>query len=247
MKDYIEFLKNKQKAHIESGFDVDDKNLNPSMFEFQKFIVKRALKAGKYAIFADCGLGKTLMQLEWAKHVSTQTNKPVLILAPLAVAGQTIKEGLKFHIDVCRYDGSYAPIQISNYEQLENIDCSLFSGIVLDESSILKNFTGVYKNLIIDKFKGTHYKLACTATPAPNDLNEIGNHSEFLDVMDANDMRMRWFVRDEGMNNYRLKGHAKVDFYSWIGSWSVVIRKPSDIGFSDDGYNLPELSFIEKT
>ena len=141
--EYKEFLQTKQKSHVLSGFDVDLKELNKSMFDFQKFIVKRALKAGKYAIFADCGLGKTLMQLEWAKQVNKHTNKPVLILAPLAVAGQTIKEGAKFHIDVCKYDGSNAPIQISNYEQLENIDCSLFSGIVLDESSILKNFEGV--------------------------------------------------------------------------------------------------------
>jgi reverse gyrase len=140
---YLEFLNQKQKAHIQSGFNVEESELNKMMFDFQKFIVKRALKAGKYAIFADCGLGKTLMQLEWANQVNKQTNKPVLILAPLAVSGQTIKEGVKFHIDVCRYDGSNTPVQISNYEQLENIDTSIFSGIVLDESSILKNFEGI--------------------------------------------------------------------------------------------------------
>ena len=162
--DYLKFLEQKQKAHILSGFDVEENGLNKFMFPFQKFIVKRALKAGKYAIFADCGLGKTLMQLEWANQVNKQTNKPVLILAPLAVAGQTIKEGAKFNIDICKYDGSNAPIQISNYEQLENIDCSLFSGIVLDESSILKNFEGATKKLILDFFDKTPYKLACTAT-----------------------------------------------------------------------------------
>jgi len=149
--DYQTFLKNKQKSHVYSGFDIEESELNQSLFPFQKFIVKRALKAGKYAIFADCGLGKTLMQLEWAHHVNLHTNKPVLILAPLAVAGQTIKEGAKFHIDVSRYDGSNSPIQITNYEQLENIDCSIFSGIVLDESSILKNFEGATKKLIIDE------------------------------------------------------------------------------------------------
>jgi len=121
--EYKEFLATKQKNHINSGFHIELSDLNKSMFDFQKFIVQRALKAGKYAIFADCGLGKTLMQLEWANRVNKETNKPVLILAPLAVAGQTIKEGAKFHIDICRYDGSNAPIQISNYEQLENIDC----------------------------------------------------------------------------------------------------------------------------
>lgn len=236
---YKEFLATKQKTIIQSGFDVNQDQLNFNLFPFQRFIVHRALKAGKYAIFADCGLGKTLMQLTWAEQVARHTNKPVLILAPLAVKAQTLKEGLKFGIDLTSID-------IWNYEQLENIDCNKYSGIVLDESSILKNFTGVYKNLIIQKFANTNYKLACTATPAPNDLNEIGNHSEFLDVMDANDMRMRWFIRDEGMNNYRLKGHAEIDFYSWIASWASVLRSPSDIGFESKGYNLPPLNYFEK-
>lgn len=242
---YEDFLKQKVKSIIKSGFEVNESELNSNLFDFQRFIVKRALQNGKYAIFADCGLGKTLMQLEWANQVNKHTGKPVLILCPLAVAGQTIKEGQKFGIDVVKYDASSA-IQITNYEQLENINCSLFSGIVLDESSILKNFTGVYKNLIIDKFEYTPYKLACTATPAPNDLNEIGNHSEFLNVMDANDMRMRWFVRDEGMNIYRLKGHAENDFYGWISSWASVLRSPSDIGFQQGDYNLPDLNYFEK-
>lgn len=245
---YNDFLKSKQKKLIHSGFEVNESNLNKSMFDFQKFIIKRALKAGKYAIFADCGLGKTFMQLEWANHVTKQTNKPVLILCPLAVSGQTIAEGERFGIEVQKLKSNVfgQGIYIINYEQLENIDCSVFSGVVLDESSILKNFTGVYKNLIIEKFSNTNYKLACTATPAPNDLNEIGNHSEFLDVMDANDMRMRWFVRDEGMNNYRLKGHAESDFYGWIASWASVLRSPSDIGFDSNGYDLPSLNYFEK-
>ena len=237
--EYEEFLQRKLKTKVESGFIVSESELNGNLFDFQKFIVLRALKAGKYAIFADCGLGKTLMQLEWANRVSAYTRKPVLILAPLAVSGQTIKEGEKFGIAVQKYDGSNFPIQITNYEQLENIDCSLFSGVVLDESSILKNFTGVYKNLIIEKFSDTNYKLACTATPAPNDLNEIGNHSEFLDVMEAPDMRMRWFVRDEGMNNYRLKGHSHADFYGWISNWASVLRSPSDLTFDSQKYELP--------
>lgn len=138
--EYLDFLKQKQKGIVQSGFHVEISDLNDKLFPFQKFCVQRALAAGKYAFFQDCGLGKTFQQLEWANKVNQETNKPVLILAPLAVSGQTIKEGAKFHIDVCRYDGSNSPIQISNYEQLENIDCSIFSGIVLDESSILKNF-----------------------------------------------------------------------------------------------------------
>lgn len=244
---YTEFLEQKQKTHILSGFDVNENELNKSMFDFQKFIVKRALKAGKYAIFADCGLGKTLMQIEWANQVNKHTNKPVLILAPLAVAGQTIKEGAKFHIDVCKYDGSNAPIQISNYEQLENIDCSIFSGIVLDESSILKNFEGATKKLILDLFANTPYKLACTATPSPNDPMELGNHSEFLDVMSRNEMLAMYFVHDGGETaKWRLKGHATKLFYQFIGSWAIMLNKPADIGFDMMGYDLPKLNLIER-
>ena len=218
-KKYLEFLETKQKTHVFSGFDIEESELNKDMFPFQKFITKRALKAGKYAIFADCGLGKTLMQLEWANQVNKNTGKPVLILAPLAVGGQTIKEGKKFKIDVCKYDGSNSPIQISNYEQLENIDTTIFSGIVLDESSILKNFEGATKKLILDLFKDTPYKLACTATPSPNDPMELGNHSEFLDVMSRNEMLAMYFVHDGGETaKWRIKGHAIKLFYQfdWV-------------------------------
>lgn len=244
---YSEFLEQKQKTHILSGFDVNEKELNKSMFDFQKFIVKRALKAGKYAIFADCGLGKTLMQIEWANQVNKHTNKPVLILAPLAVAGQTVKEGAKFYIDVCKYDGSNAPIQIINYEQLEKIDCSLFGGVVLDESSILKNFEGATKNIILDSFAKTPYKLACTATPSPNDPMELGNHSEFLDIMSRNEMLAMYFVHDGGeTSKWRLKGHATKLFYQFIGSWAIMLNKPADIGFDMMGYDLPKLNLIER-
>jgi len=249
--EYKEFLQSKQKRIIESGFESDD--LNKNLFPFQDFIVKRALKAGKYAIFADCGLGKTLMQLSWAHEVANYTNKPVLILAPLAVSGQTIKEGLKFGIDVFKYNIKDAPcinenrIFISNYEQLENIDCSIFSGIVLDESSILKNFEGATKKLIIDNFKNTPYKLACTATPSPNDPMELGNHSEFLDVMSRNEMLAMYFVHDGGETaKWRLKGHAIKLFYQFIGTWAIMLNKPQDIGFQMNGYNLPSLNLIEK-
>jgi len=243
---YEQFLETKQKNHVLSGFEIDESELNKKMFPFQKFITKRALKAGKYAIFADCGLGKTLMQLEWAHQVNLKTNKPVLILAPLAVSGQTIKEGKKFHIDVCRYDGSNSPVQISNYEQLENIDTTIFSGIVLDESSILKNFEGATKKLILDLFSKTPYKLACTATPSPNDPMELGNHSEFLDVMSRNEMLAMYFVHDGGETaKWRLKGHAVKLFYQFIGSWAIMLNKPADIGFEMKGYNLPQLNLIE--
>jgi len=244
--EYQEFLESKQKTHTQSGFEINESELNKNMFPFQKFITKRALKAGKYAIFADCGLGKTLMQLEWAYQVNKNINKPVLILAPLAVAGQTIKEGKKFKIDVCKYDGSNSPIQICNYEQLENIDTTLFGGIVLDESSILKNFEGATKKLILDLFKDTPYKLACTATPSPNDPMELGNHSEFLDVMSRNEMLAMYFVHDGGETaKWRLKGHATKLFYQFIGTWAIMLNKPQDIGFEMKGYALPKLNLIE--
>jgi hypothetical protein len=236
MKDYIQFLESKQKTHIQSGFEITESELNSQMFDFQKFIVKRALKAGKYAIFADCGLGKTLMQLEWANQVNRQTNKPVLILAPLAVVGQTIQEGGKFGINMDN-------IHVANYEQLENISTDIYSGIVLDESSILKNFEGQTKKAIIDTFKNTPYKLACTATPSPNDPMELGNHSEFLDVMGRNEMLAMYFVHDGGETaKWRLKGHASKLFYQFIGTWAIMLNKPQDIGFSMDGYDLPYLN-----
>lgn len=247
--DYTEFLKTKETRLIKSGFDIDESELNSNMFDFQKHIVKKAVLNGRYAIFADCGLGKTLMQLSFANAICNHTNKPALILCPLAVLGQTIKEGDKFGIAVRELDtnkSNDSGIFIKNYEQLDNINVEPFSCIVLDESSILKNFTGKYKKLLIEKFERTPYKLCCTATPSPNDLNEIGNHSEFLNVLDAQDMRAKWFVRDEGMNNYRLKGHAKKDFYGWISSWAVMLSNPKDIGFDGSDYNLPKLNFIEK-
>ena len=238
--EYLKFLETKQKSIITSGFDINENELNNAMFDFQKFIVKRALNAGKYAIFADCGLGKTLMQLEWAKQVNIHTNKPVLILAPLAVVGQTKQEGIKFGIDM-------ANIHVKNYEQLENIDCSIYSGIVLDESSILKNFEGATKKLILDLFSHTPYKLACTATPSPNDPMELGNHSEFLDVMSRNEMLAMYFVHDGGETaKWRLKGHAVKLFYQFIGTWAIMLNKPIDIGFEMTGYNLPSLNLIEK-
>ena len=249
MTDYQTFLETKQKSHIESGFDTSFDEMNPKLFDFQKFIVQRALRAGKYAIFADCGLGKTLMQLEWARLVSANTGKPVLILCPLAVSGQTIGEGEKFGISIVREGSEFNgfPNFINNYDQLENIDCSQFSGIVLDESSILKNFEGATKNLIIESFKNTPYKLACTATPSPNDPMELGNHSEFLDVMSRNQMLAMYFVHDGGETaKWRLKGHAVKSFYQFVGTWSIMLNNPKDIGFEMNGYDLPSLNLIEQ-
>ncbi len=244
MSEYDNFIKiQKLKRTSEKGFEA--KNLNKSLFPFQKFIVEKSLKMGRYAIFADCGLGKTIMQLEWANQVSDHTNKPVLILAPLAVSSQTIEEGLKFGIKVGRLGSGN--IQISNYEQLDNIDCSQFSGIVLDESSILKNFTGKLRNKIIDSFKDTPFKLACTATPSPNDPMELGNHAEFLNVMSRNEMLSMYFVHDGGnTSKWRLKGHAIDSFYQFVGSWSIMLNRPADIGFPMKGFDLPKLNILEE-
>ena len=256
---YKEFLKSKVQRVTEAGFTVDELKLNKNLFDFQRYIVAKALKMGKYAVFADCGLGKTLMQLEWANHVSKHTGKPVLILCPLAVAGQTIKEGEKFGIEVTRY-AAFNPkendpyngdlingIYITNYDQLDNVDPDEFSGVVLDESGIIKNHEGATKNLVIEKFQNTPYKLACTATPSPNDFMELGNHSEFLNIMPRNEMLAMYFVHDGGETaKWRLKGHSEKIFWKWVASWAVMLTKPSDIGFSADGYDLPSLNYIEK-
>lgn len=252
--EYTEFLKSKQKKVTESGFECN--KLNNHLFPFQEFIVKRALKAGKYAIFADTGLGKTIMQLEWAHQVVLHTNKPVLILAPLAVNIQTIEEGQKFGIKVWRLYGStlnddalnhFKPrIYITNYEQLKNVNPLEFVGVVLDESSILKNEMGKYRTDLIESFKDTPYKLCCTATPSPNDPMELGNHAEFLDVMAFNEMLAMYFIHDGGeTSKWRLKGHAVERFYEFVSTWAIMLMRPHDIGFEQEGFDLPPLRLHE--
>lgn len=248
-KDYMAFLEEKKASIITSGFDVDDADLNKSLFDFQKYCVKRALKNGRFALFEDCGLGKTLQQLEWSHKVCQHESRPVLILAPLAVISQTIKEGDKFGYDVFEYDGNVegANIYITNYDNLDNVDTSAFVGVVLDESSILKNFTGATRTAIIEKFNNTPYKLACTATPSPNDTTELCNHAEFLNVMTRTEMLAMYFVHDGGMTSeWRLKGHAEQTFWDFVSMWAVMLNKPSDIGFNDAGYNLPPLNIVEE-
>lgn len=251
--EYKEFLKGKKTKKTESGFSIETNELNPVLFDFQKFCVKRALEAGKFALFEDCGLGKTIQQLEWAKQIILKCNVSVLVLAPLAVIGQTIKEGQKFGYsvneinDMDDYDNNNDHIYITNYDNLDNIDVSFFGGVILDESSILKNFAGKTRNAIIDRFRNTSYKLACTATPSPNDTTEICNHAEFLDVMSRNEMLAMYFVHDGGSTSeWRLKGHAKQSFWDFVSTWAVMLNKPSDIGYNDNGYNLPPLNVIEE-
>jgi len=249
MQDYLNFLSAKTKRVNACGFEVTQQELNKNLFDFQRYIVEKAVKMGRYAVFADCGLGKTLMQLEWARIISERTQMPVLILCPLAVAGQTIKEGEKFGIEVKRLKSDVfgVGVYITNYDQLENVNASQFSGVVLDESSILKNFEGSTKNMVIDYFKNTDYKLACTATPSPNDFMELGNHSEFLNIIPRNEMLAMYFVHDGGeTSKWRLKGHCEDTFWKWVASWAVMLTKPSDIGFLADGYTLPALNYLER-
>lgn len=246
---YEEFLNSKLFNIEDAGFDIDRNNIDNRLFDFQKDIVKWALKRGKSAIFAGTGLGKTMMQLEWSRQVCNYTGGNVLILAPLAVASQTVREGKKIDCDVTlvRDDKDIAEgINIANYEILHKLDLSKFVGIVLDESSILKSFTGKVRTMIIDSFKYTSYKLACTATPAPNDYMELGNHSEFLNIMSRTEMLSMFFIHDGGeTSKWRLKGHARNKFWEWVSSWSVMIRKPSDLGYDDGKYNLPPLNMNE--
>ena len=236
--DYNEFLKQKIKSVEDIGFSPD--TLNPNLFEFQEHILNIALKKGRFAIFADCGLGKTLMQLEWARKVSDHTGSKVLILAPLAVTEQTRQEAYKFDISLYNID-------IYNYEQIDNITAGDYQGIVLDESSILKNYEGKLKIRIVSEFEQTPFKLACTATPSPNDPMELGNHSEFLGVMSRSEMLATYFVHDGSeTQKWRIKGHAEDQFYGWVSQWAIMLSKPSDIGFSDEGYNLPGLNIKEE-
>ena len=239
MKNYKDFLKEKVKSHIESGFEISEDELNSNLFDFQKYIVKIALKKGRFAIFADCGLGKTLMQLSWAEAVFNKTNQKVLILAPLAVVEQTKDEAAKFNININSFD-------ITNFDQLKNIDTSLYSGVVLDESSILKGRDGKLSRLIIDSFYNTPYKLACTATPSPNDHMELGQHSEFLGAMSYLEMLAMYFVHDGGeTSKWRLRKHATDDFWKYVCTWSISLDNPKTLGYHADGYNLPEIEYIE--
>jgi hypothetical protein len=235
--EYLEFLESKKSRFLESGFDCE--LLNPLLFDFQKRCVTKALKKARFALFEGCGLGKTFQQLEWAFRVVNYTNGNVLILAPLAVVQQTINEAAHFGI-------SLNNITITNYEQIDNLNPSDYTGIVLDESSILKNYEGAIRNKIIDGFKDTPFKLACTATPSPNDPMELGNHSEFLNVMPRNEMLAMFFVHDGGETaKWRLKGHCAQAFYDWVSEWAIMMNHPRDIGFNADGYDLPGLNYIE--
>jgi DNA modification methylase len=236
---YSAFLSQKVVTDKPTGKPCQPSDVHAKLFDFQRLIVAWAVKRGRAAIFADCGLGKTLMQLEWARLVGGRC----LVLTPLAVSSQTIREAAKIGL-VAKYahDQSEATeaITVTNYERLDKFDAGKFDSVVLDESSILKSFDGKTRTTLIEKFANTPYRLCCTATPAPNDHAELANHSEFLGVMTRTEMLATFFVHDE--QHWRMKGHAADAFWHWLVSWAVCIRKPSDIGCDDTKFKLPKLT-----
>ncbi len=246
---YHDFIRTKEIDHIDAGFTCLDSELSNQLKDFQRDIVKWACKRGRSAIFADTGLGKTFMQLSWARRVSEHTGLPVLVLAPLCVAQQTVSEGAKFGLEsayirepsLCGTD-----IHVTNYEMLKNFNPDSYSGIVLDESSILKGMEGKLRRFITSFAKNIPYRLSCTATPSPNDFMELGTQSEFLGVMSQVEMLATFFIHDgSDTSKWRLKGHARRKFWEWLSTWAVVIRNPSDLGYESDGYDLPSLNLYE--
>lgn len=234
---YEAFLAGKSHRSDAVGFDLPAERTHPMLFPFQRDIVRWALRRGRAAIFADCGMGKTLMQVEWARHVPG----PCLIFAPICVGEQTIAEAAKIGVEIGPH-GNGAPVEIVNYERAHKVDPSRYQSVVLDESSILKSVDGKTRGLLLEMFHATPYRLCCTATPAPNDPTEIGNHAHFLGVMTRAEMLASFFVnRGEGNRSWDLKGHAEEAFYRWLASWACFIRRPSDLGYCNDGFDLPPL------
>lgn len=250
MATYADFLASKRRVNPDGGMH-QAPPLPPLLYDWQAAIVRWALKKGRAAVFADCGLGKSFMQIAWAHAL----NVPTLIFAPLCVAEQTVEEAAKLGIAI-RYAGSQADVSsrivITNYERLEKFDAAAFDAVVLDESSILKSFEGKTRTRLIQAFAGTRYRLCCTATPSPNDTSELGNHAEFLGLMTRPEFLATWFVKiDQGLrttehHGWRMKGHAREPFYRWLATWAVALRSPADLGYSDDGYRLPPLGIVDR-
>jgi superfamily II DNA or RNA helicase len=242
---YRDFLATKRPVLAAAGIDVPASAVNPLLFPHQRDLVRWALRKGRSAIFADTGLGKTFMQLEWARLTGERT----LILAPLSIARQTVREARKLDIDLtfARSQPEAGPLTITNYEMLHHFDPQAFGAVVLDESSILKATEGVYRNRLIEEFAETPFRLCCTATPAPNDIAEITNHSAFLGIMPRRDVLATFFLHeadDARATGWRLKNHAREAFWRWLASWGMSLKRPSDIGYSDEGYLLPPLEIL---
>ena len=237
MNEYQEFLKQKQKAKEHKGFAALP--MNDKLFPFQQFIVERNLSKGKHAVFADCGLGKTVMELETASQIVRHTNKPMLILAPLVVVAQTKREAEKFGFDLDK-------VTITNFENLHNINPQEYAGLIVDESSIMKNFEGQIKKQLFEYFHNTPYKFAFTATPSPNDPMELANHSEFLGYQSRLGMLATYFINDQDhTSKWRLKGHAVEKFYQFVSDWAIMLTNPADIGYPMQGYDLSEVIYKE--
>jgi helicase-like protein/SNF2 domain-containing protein len=238
---YHDFLEQKKRVFLGTGITVN--TVPAQLYPFQQALVKWALRKGRAAIFADCGLGKTFMQVAWADALHV----PTLILAPLCVAEQTVGEAAKLGIAV-RYARDQSDVDghrivITNYERLDKFNPSTFQAVVLDESSILKAFDGKTRTALIEAFAATPYRLCCTATPSPNDIAELANHAEFLGLMTRAEFLATWFVHDDA--GWRMKRHAVQPFYRWLASWAIAMRTPSDLGYSDDGFQLPPLRIYE--
>ncbi|MBU0593345.1 MAG: helicase [Gammaproteobacteria bacterium] len=245
---YQEFLARKAKVDPLTGF-ADIPELPEQLFPFQRDIVRWALRRGRSAVFAQTGLGKSFMELAWGQAVHNLTGGNVLLLTPLAVAGQMVREAGKFGLAAkqCAHQDEVEPgVTVTNYAKLHHFDLSQFVGVILDESSILKAFDGKTRTLLIDACAEVPYRLAATATPAPNDFTELGNHAEFLGVMSVTGMQAVFFAHDGGdTSKWRLKGHAEDDFWKWMCSWSVLLRRPSDLGYDDGAYDLPPMVHAE--
>jgi DNA methylase N-4/N-6 len=237
MNEYQEFLKSKQKSKEHKGFAALP--MNDKLFPFQQFIVERNLSKGKHAVFADCGLGKTVMELETASQIVRHTNKPVLIIAPLVVVAQTKREAEKFGFDLDK-------VTITNFENLHNINPQEYAGLIVDESSIMKNFEGEIKKQLFEYFHNTPYKFAFTATPSPNDPMELANHLEFLGYQSRLGMLATYFINDQDhTSKWRLKRHAVEKFYQFVSDWAIMLTNPADIGYPMQGYDLSEVIYKE--
>lgn len=248
MSNYADLLARKRVSFEPRGFAPPE--LHPALFPHQRAVTQFSLMAGASAMFLDTGLGKSFAALEWGRCVVERTNRSVLMLAPLAVGPQHQREAERFGIDAKyvrdTFEVDRPRIYITNYERLDNFTISDFAGIVLDESSVIKSFDGKTTRKLITAFSRTPYRLACTATPAPNDHTELGTHAEFLGVMRREEMLPRWFINDTAnTGTWRIKGHAAGDFWRWVASWARCVSLPSDLGFADDGYILPDIRVSE--